>query len=128
MEKNLFETASKTKLRFSSNKGMITSEDLWDLSLADLDEIARETYKRVRDDMDHVSFVRPVSKVDSTDLLRLDIVKRVIEVKMEERDAAEKTVLQNAKKQRILNIMAEKEDENLKGASLEDLRQMLAEL
>lgn len=128
MEKNLFETASKTKLRFSSNKGMITSEDLWDLSLADLDEIARETYKRVRDDMDHVSFVRPASKVDSTDLLRLDILKRVIEVKMEERDAAEKTVLQNAKKQRILNIMAEKEDENLKGASLEDLRQMLAEL
>ena len=128
MEKNLFETASKTKLRFSSNKGMITSEDLWDLSLADLDEMARETYKRVRDDMDHVSFVRPVSKVDSTDLLRLDILKRVIEVKMEERDAAEKTVLQNAKKQRILNIMAEKEDENLKGASLEDLRQMLAEL
>lgn len=47
---------------------------------------------------------------------------------MEERDAAEKAVLQNAKKQRILNIMAEKEDENLKGASLEDLRQMLAEL
>ena len=44
------------------------------------------------------------------------------------RDAAEKAVLQNAKKQRILNIMAEKEDENLKGASLEDLRQMLAEL
>ena len=128
MEKNLFEAASKMKLRFSSNKGMITSEDLWDLSLADLDEIARETYKRVRDDMDHVSFVRPVSKVDSTDLLRLDILKRVIEVKMEERDAAEKTVLQNAKKQRILNIMAEKEDENLKGASLEDLRQMLAEL
>lgn len=128
MEKNLFEAASKTKLRFSSNKGMITSEDLWDLSLADLDEIARETYKRVRDDMDHVSFVRPASKVDSTDLLRLDILKRVIEVKMEERDAAEKTVLQNAKKQRILNIMAEKEDENLKGASLEDLRQMLAEL
>lgn len=128
MEKNLFETASKTKLRFSSNKGMITSEDLWDLSLADLDEIARETYKRVRDDMDHVSFVRPASKVDSTDLLRLDILKRVIEVKMEERDAAEKAVLQNAKKQRILNIMAEKEDENLKGASLEDLRQMLAEL
>ena len=128
MEKNLFEAASKMKLRFSSNKGMITSEDLWDLSLADLDEIARETYKRVRDDMDHVSFVRPASKVDSTDLLRLDILKRVIEVKMEERDAAEKTVLQNAKKQRILNIMAEKEDENLKGASLEDLRQMLAEL
>lgn len=128
MEKNLFEAASKTKLRFSSNKGMITSEDLWDLSLADLDEIARETYKRVRDDMDHVSFVRPASKVDSTDLLRLDILKRVIEVKMEERDAAEKAVLQNAKKQRILNIMAEKEDENLKGASLEDLRQMLAEL
>jgi hypothetical protein len=128
MEKNLFEAASKMKLRFSSNKGMITSEDLWDLSLADLDEIARETYKRVRDDMDHVSFVRPASKVDSTDLLRLDILKRVIEVKMEERDAAEKAVLQNAKKQRILNIMAEKEDENLKGASLEDLRQMLAEL
>lgn len=128
MEKNLFEAASKMKLRFSSNKGMITTEDLWDLSLADLDEIARETYKRVRDDMDHVSFVRPASKVDSTDLLRLDILKRVIEVKMEERDAAEKAVLQNAKKQRILNIMAEKEDENLKGASLEDLRQMLAEL
>ena len=82
----------------------------------------------VRKEDGRIRINRKLQGATSTDLLRLDILKRVIEVKMEERDAAEKAVLQNAKKQRILNIMAEKEDENLKGASLEDLRQMLAEL
>ena len=35
-----FEKASKLKLRFSTNRGELSIEDLWDLSLESLDQIA----------------------------------------------------------------------------------------
>ena len=38
---NLFEKASKMKLRFSTTKGVLSTEDLWDLSLESLDRIAK---------------------------------------------------------------------------------------
>ena len=39
---NIFEKASKQKLRFVTSKGMISSEDLWDMSLQSLDIIAKK--------------------------------------------------------------------------------------
>ena len=35
----LFITASREKLRFASSKGLLTTEDLWSLSLTSLDAI-----------------------------------------------------------------------------------------
>jgi hypothetical protein len=135
MELSIFEKASRAKLRFTTPVGHITSEDLWDLPLlstsssACLDDIARDIYKRVRDDAENVSFVTPpAAKGTSEDRLRLEIVKRIIEVKIEERDKAQQAEMLKAKKQRILAIMAEKEDESLKGASLDELKQMLSEI
>jgi len=134
MEKNIFETASRTKLRFQTSKGLITAEDLWDLPLLStkkdscLDDVARGLYKKLREDTDMISFVRERASEDSEDMLRFEIVKRVIEVKMAEEKQAELVALSRAKKQRILAIMAEKEDESLKGASMEELKKMLSEI
>ena len=42
---NLFEMATRNKLRFSSTKGELSVEDLWDLSEKDLDVV----YKNLKE-------------------------------------------------------------------------------
>lgn len=131
---NIFEKASRMKLRFSTSIGSLSVEDLWDLPLLSassnpcLDDIARSIYKRLKDDTENISFVRPPKEENNEDVLAFDIVRHIIESKIAEREAAEQKQLKAAKKQRILAIMAEKEDESLKGASLDELKAMLSEI
>ena len=42
---NLFEQAARKKIRFSTPKGQLLAEDLWDLPLTQLDAVARGLYK-----------------------------------------------------------------------------------
>ena len=134
MEKNIFEQASKSKLRFTTSIGALTVEDLWDLPLLSasqapcLDDIARDIYKRLKDDTDNISFVRPPKQETGEDTLRFEIVRHIIEAKIAARDEAEQRQVRAAKKQRILEIMAKKEDESLMGASLDELKAMLSEI
>lgn len=128
----MFEQASRLKVRFDTPAGLLSAEDLWDLPLtsatgrANLDDIARGLHGALKEASDNVSFVAPVS--NSTDerlQLGFDIVKRVIEVRVAERDAAKSEADRKARKQRIMGIIAQKEDEKLSNTSVEELRQML---
>lgn len=56
--------------------------------------------------------------------LRFDVVKRIIDVKLEEKAAAKA----REKKHRILEIITKKEDEDLEEHSIDDLRKLLEEL
>jgi hypothetical protein len=129
----MFEKASRLKLRFESGKGQLSIEDLWDLPLtsktgrANLDDIARNLHKQLKND-DDVSFVIKEKKSDATVQLKFDIVKHIIEVRLAENEANAKLRDNADKKQRILAIMAERQDEELKGKSLDDLKAMVAEL
>lgn len=125
-----FEKASRLKLRFDTAVGQISVEDLWELPLTSemrvsLDGIARSLHKQLQDAT--VSFVEPKSS-DETDQLRFDIVKHVIDTKLAERDKAKLERERAAKKQRILEIMAAKDDEGLKGMTREELEAELASL
>ena len=44
----MFEKASRIKLRYSTNRGVLSVEDLWDLSLEQLDPIAINLSKRLK--------------------------------------------------------------------------------
>jgi hypothetical protein len=126
----MFEKASRLKLRFDSAKGQLTPEDLWDLPLtssvgkANLDDVARALHKQLKSG-DDVSFVDAAKKSDSTIQLKFDLVKHVIDVRMAEAEARRNQNAVADKKQRIMQIIAEREDDTLKSASVDDLKKML---
>lgn len=123
---NIFEVATRGKYRFPY-KGQITVEDLWDLSVTQLDSIFKTLnaqYKQSKEE----SLLETKSKEDEVLDTQIAIVKHIVAVKQQEaaNRLAEKERYE--KKQRIMEIMADKQDEALKGKSLEDLQKMLDEL
>lgn len=120
----MFEKASKLKLRFTTSKGLITVEDLWDFRLTGLDSIAKDLYRKLKES-DVESFVVKTSKKDELIQLRFDIVKHIIDRRLKSAEMARKTKATKERKQRIMAIIEEKEDQSLKDASIEDLRKML---
>ena len=127
----MFERASRLGLRFDSIIGLLTVEDLWTLPLtsggnsrkASLDDIARAQFALLKSDA-NVSFVEPTRKSNDIDQLKFDIVKHIIDVRLAENAAAATAKANKEKKQLILGIIAQKENETLLGASMDDLRKM----
>lgn len=121
-----FEQASRVKLRFVTPQGKLSVEDLWDLPLVELDNLAKGLYAQAQSE--EVSFIEPKQAVDAEVKLRFGLVKHVIEVKLAERDQAVLAVKNREKKQRILALIAQKEDEELLSASKEELLSLVNEL
>lgn len=124
---NMFEKATKLKLRFASSVGSITTEDLWDISLPQLDEIAKSLRSAVKESGDE-SFIEKPTPKNTTLELRFDIVKHVIEVRLASKEAAGKRADTIAQKQKLLAILADKQDEDLKGKSAEEIQKLIEEL
>lgn len=130
----MFEKASRLGLRFETHKGLLTVEDLWNLPLtsirhdrANLDDIAVGLFRQLKES-DTESFVKKAAKKDDTVQLAFDIVKHIIDVRIAEDEAAAIAKANAEKKRRILEIIAHKEDEQLTGLSLDDLKAMVQTL
>ena len=88
-----------------------------------LDSIAREVYLQLKSGAD-VSFVIKEKKSDEIIQLKFDIIKHIIDIKLAEKELAEKAKLNKEKKQQLLSVIEQKENEQLLGSSLEDLKKM----
>ena len=118
----LFLTAARSKFRFGSSAGQLSTEDLWDLPLsgrgANLDEIARALHKGLKDADGDISFVKPAVKTTVELQAKFDIVKYVIDTKMADEEKA-------ATKQKLLAKLAEKQDKALDNLSEEQIKAMI---
>ena len=125
----IFEQAARMKLRFETSKGCLSSEEVWELSLLSLDTLARAVNKRLRE-AEEESFIPSAHhpKVLSHDVLRLDMLKHVIGVKVVERDLARKKTEDRAKLMRLQDLLAAKEDDAFKAMSQEEILKQIAEL
>ena len=123
---NIFEFASRNKVRFPF-KGMISVEDLWDLSLTNLDSIYKTLNKQVKQSEEE-SLLSTKASVDTELEVQIAIVKHIVSVKLAEKEAAEKAFAKKAQKQKIMSIIATKQDEALQNSSIDDLKKMLDEL
>ena len=122
---NIFEEASRLKIRFSY-KGVISTEDLWDLSLEQLDGLYKLLMKEAKQS-DEAGLIVP-AKVDSELDIKIELVKHVFNVKKAEVEKRESDALKAAKKQHILEILAKKREDALQDMSEEELLAMLNDI
>lgn len=121
---SLFEKAAKQKLRFNSTKGQLTVEDLFDLSLTSLDNIAKAVNRKLKDEVEE-SFIKKKSTASTELELQLDILKYIIEYKTNVEEANKKRAETIANNSRIEEIIARKKSQQLEDLSVEELQAML---
>lgn len=125
-EINVFEIATRNKYRFPY-RGQISVEDMWDLSVSELDKIFKTLNKQVKTAQEE-SLLETKTKEDETIENQIAIVRHIVSVKQKEANDRLREKERKAQKQRIMEIMADKEAEALKSKSPEELRKMLEEL
>ena len=82
-----FKEASKQKLRFSTPKGTLSTEQLWDLSLVDLDTLAVDLNTKYEESKGK-SYLEKRTTKDKNIKLQFDIVLDILQTKVAEMEAA----------------------------------------
>ncbi len=123
---NMFQTASKTKLRFETSGGILSAEELWDMALSDLNSLALSLKGQI-DNTPEKSFIKANTVVDKTTVLRFNITKKVIAVRLEENKQKVDAAARRKKDAKILEIIERKEDQADADKSIDELRAMLSD-
>ena len=122
----MFEKASRLKLRFSFN-GLCMVEDLWDLPLGSLDSIFKKLNAQSRVQKEE-SLLQTRNEEDEITDLQITIIKHVVDVRLREQKAREDRIAKAEKKQKLLGIIAEKQDSALRDLSVDELTKLVEEL
>lgn len=125
MEKNIFEIATKERLRFPY-KGMISTEDLWSLSVVELDSIFK-TLNAEAKKAEEESLLKTKTKLNEELTIKIDIIKHIVNVKVEEAEKKATAKKRAEEKQMILSLLEKKNAEALANKSADELREMLKE-
>ena len=128
----LYKKAAQVKLRIQTCKGLLSVEDIWGLSLANLDASIRslaplvKKYQTEDSDLDFLSS-NSDTKSEETSLLELsfEILKDVYITKKEEANAKAKARETKEFNQKIMSLIAEKQESSLKDKSIEELMAMI---
>lgn len=125
-KEELFIKASRRKIRFPY-KGSVSTEDLWDLPVTELDGIYKSLNAKAKL-ANEESLLETKTDGDEELTLQIEIIKYIVSVKLEEKKEAERAKERKEQKQKIMSILASKQDEALQGKSVEELKRMLEEL
>lgn len=130
---NLFLLASRKKLRFPSDRGDLTVEQLWDIPLTSrsgfsVNNIAITVNNELKS-IEEESFVETSSNPRRDDLkAMLEILKTVISIRQSEAKARTEAVERAAMREQLLEAIETKKREGLANSSLEELEAKLAAL
>lgn len=132
-EVDVFETATRLKVRFLSSRGFLSAEQLWDVPLRsrddfDLNGIAKTVYATLK----AAETENFVDQAPNAELGRFEVamavVRRVITVKLAEEEALRVAAARKAERARLTQILARKQDATLEGLSEDDIKARLQAL
>ena len=123
---NKFEIAIRNKYRFPY-KGMITVEDLWDLSVTQLDGIFKTLNTQIKQEKEE-SLLTTKSASEAELDNKIAIIRYVVATKQSEAEKARKAKKTKAETQKILEIIGRKQDAELEDMSIEELQARLADM
>jgi hypothetical protein len=126
MENELFAQATKAKLRF----GNFSTEDLWDLSLKDLDKLAIDIDSQLEGKTK--SFLENPdvreAKKQSQQRLSLEVLKFVITAKQAENKARLEASTKKNQKEFLTSLLEKKRMEQLTNLTVEEIEAQVAAL
>ena len=124
--RNIFEKATKDKIRFEY-KGNVSVEDLWDLDVTELDNIFKSLNANKKQ-LSEESLLDIKTTEDTLVNTQIKIIKHIVESKLAEKDARLLLAEKKEKKEKIMEILASKQDSALEKKSSAQLKKMLEEL
>lgn len=122
MENNIFEYAVRNKLRFPY-KGTISTEDLWDLPVTELDKIYKVLNKKNKTNEEES--LLSTSSVDMDTLVSIDIIKYIVNYKLKKKEENEQAKKRAEDRQFIMDIVEKKRKQSLEDKTEEELLEML---
>lgn len=120
-------TASKKKLRFATPKGNLSTEDLWDLTLEQLDKLCVNLSEQLEKN-ETKSFLKTVNKDQGDKKLKHDIAMTILSKRVEEAEMAATRSARLQEKAKIERLIERKEEAELESMSIEDLKARAKEL
>lgn len=123
---NLFEMATRNKLRFPSTKGELSVEDLWDLSDKDLDVV----YKNLKDQEVKSSeeSLLDDANVDPKLTAAIGIVRYIFTTKRNEKLEAKELIDKKRNQQLYIDALSRRKLKDIDNMSVEELEAKIAEL
>lgn len=122
----IFEKATREKFRYPSTKGLLSTEQLWELPLTaksgfSLDDVAKAVNAELKA-IDTESFVATETNPAKATLeTKLAVVKHVIAIRIAEDQAAKAAAAKKLEKEKLIAVLGRKQDavlENLTEAEL----------
>ena len=120
----MYKKASRLKLRFETKKGILNVEQLWTLSLSDLDELAVSLEEELNKSKTK-SFLECRSNEDKIISLKFDIVFDILTTKLEEQESNKKELETKEHNEKIMRLISKKQEDELQNKSIDDLVKLL---
>ena len=122
----IFEKATQEKFRYPSTKGLLTTEQLWELPLTaksgfSLDDVAKAVNAELKAIATESFVATETNPVKATLETKLEVVKHVIAIRLAEDQAAKAAAAKKLEKEKLLAVLGRKQDavlENLTEAEL----------
>lgn len=129
----IFTYATRNKLRFASVRGELSVEQLWDVPLRSRDDfnlntIAKAANKALKE-ISEENFVETTKSTEHTRReMALEVVKYIIDAKLTEAEESAARAEKKQEKEKLLKILAEKQDGKLSALSEKELQKRIEAL
>ena len=132
MSQNIFEQASRKRIRFDSVQGELSVEHLWHLPLtsatkANLDDVAKEVNRQLIAAAE-TSFVKQTSPAKNELELKMEVVKHIIGVRLEENAAAAEKAANKDKANRLVAALEAAENKQFENMTPDQIKAEIAKL
>ena len=120
----MYKLANRLRLRIATNKGALGVEQLWDLSIAELDTLAvvlEKDYKKSKGK----SFLAKKTVKDKRIKLAFDIALDILNTKVEEAEVMAAAAGVKVHNQKILSLIKKKKESDLENLTIEELEAQL---
>lgn len=132
MSKNIYKEALLNRVRFSTNVGLLTLEEVMDLPLTSksglsVDSLAVDLVNKLKNENKEIVSLVNEDKEDVeryVDELKLEVLKDIIEYKKALIEEKRKAQAENSEKRRIMEALARKKEDKYNDMSIEELEEL----